>query len=91
MADGTWSAAEAKAKFSEVMEMAQRQGPQHVTKNGRETVVIVSASDWCAATKPVKSFVDALLAVPPDGLLTDEEAETLFKRDRDPGRRPIEF
>ena len=35
MADGTWSAAEAKAKFSEVIEKARTEGPQHVTRHGK--------------------------------------------------------
>ena len=87
--DGTWGAAEAKAKFSEVMEKAQTEGPQHITKNGKDAVVIVSANDWGTKQKPAKSFVDVLLAAP--RILTDEEAETLFKRDKDFGRPPIEF
>ena len=89
MADGTWGVAEAKAKFSELMEKAQTDGPQYVTKNGRQAVVIVSADDWGAKQKPAKSFVDVLLAGP--RILTDEEAETLFRRDKDFGRPPIEF
>jgi len=42
----TWSIAEAKAKFSEVVERARHEGPQRVTKNGRDAVVIVSAEEW---------------------------------------------
>ncbi len=42
----TWSVAEAKAKFSEVIERAMHEGPQRVTKNGRDAVVVVSAEVW---------------------------------------------
>ena len=42
----TWSVAEAKAKFSEVVERATTEGPQRVTKNGRDAVVVVSAAEW---------------------------------------------
>ncbi len=42
----TWSIAEAKAKFSEVVERATHEGPQRVTKNGRDAVVVVSAEEW---------------------------------------------
>lgn len=42
----TWSVAEAKAKFSEVIERAMHEGPQRVTKNGRDAVVVVSAEEW---------------------------------------------
>lgn len=46
MAEGNWSLAEAKARFSEVVDRARNEGPQHVTKNGKEAVVVVSASEW---------------------------------------------
>lgn len=42
----SWSVAEAKAKFSEVVERATHEGPQRVTKNGRDAVVVVSAQAW---------------------------------------------
>jgi len=85
MADGTWSLAEAKAKFSEVVERARTQGPQHVTRNGRDAVVVVSASEWRAANQPRKTLVD-FLSASPLGLLTDEEVDALFARDKDLGR-----
>lgn len=49
-ATDTWSLAEAKAKFSEVVERATHEGPQRVTKNGRDAVIIVSAEKWFAAS-----------------------------------------
>jgi prevent-host-death family protein len=42
----TWSVAEAKAKLSEVIDLAQSHGPQTVTRNGRTAVVIVAAEEW---------------------------------------------
>ena len=42
----TWTVAEAKAKFSEVIEKARLSGPQTVTKNGRTAVIVVSADEW---------------------------------------------
>src|SRR5437660_12621404 len=42
----TWTVAEAKAKFSEVVEKARVNGPQTITKNGRAAVVVVSAEEW---------------------------------------------
>jgi hypothetical protein len=32
---GTWSLAEAKAKFSELVERARTEGPQHLTRMAR--------------------------------------------------------
>jgi prevent-host-death family protein len=41
-----WAVAEAKAKFSEVIEKAQKKGPQEITKNGRPVAVVVSMEEW---------------------------------------------
>jgi prevent-host-death family protein len=46
MSRQTWTVAEAKAKFSEMVEKARVSGPQTVTKNGRAAVVVVSAEEW---------------------------------------------
>jgi prevent-host-death family protein len=46
MTDGAWTVADAKAKFSELLERAQSQGPQMITRNGRDTAVVVSAEEW---------------------------------------------
>jgi prevent-host-death family protein len=86
---GAWSLAEAKAKFSEVVELASTQGPQHVTRSGRPAVVIVSEAAWADATSPRRSFLEALLD-PAARVLTDEEADTVFARDPDPGR-PVDL
>ena len=43
--DPTWSVAEAKARFSEVLDQA-RAAPQTITRNGRRAAVVVSADDW---------------------------------------------
>jgi len=91
MADGTWSLAEAKAKFSEVVEKARTQGPQRLTRNGRDAVVVVSAEAWAerASRDGQNNFIKALLN-PDVRLLSDEEVDTLFARDRDLGR-PIDL
>jgi len=46
LSSGTWTVAEAKAKFSEVVEKARVSGPQTITKNGRTAVVVVSVEEW---------------------------------------------
>ncbi len=46
-----WTVAEAKAKFSEVIDNAKSQGPQTITRNGRTTVVIVAAEEWERKTR----------------------------------------
>src|SRR4051812_38816 len=41
-----WQLQDAKARFSEVFRLARENGPQRVTKHGREAVVVVSAEDF---------------------------------------------
>jgi prevent-host-death family protein len=46
MSTHAWTVAEAKAKFSELIEKAKSEGPQKITKHGRTTAVIVAAEQW---------------------------------------------
>jgi prevent-host-death family protein len=46
-----WTVAEAKAKFSEVMDQAQTEGPQIISRNGRSCVVVVTADEWERKTR----------------------------------------
>ena len=46
MSTHAWTVAEAKAKFSELIEKAKSEGPQKITKHGRTTAVIVAAEEW---------------------------------------------
>jgi len=64
MSAGTWTVAEAKAKFSEVVDKAQKKGPQTITKNGRTAVVIVSAEEWERKTRRVGTLADFFAASP---------------------------
>ena len=52
MITNTWQLQEAKNKFSNLVEKAQRNGPQVVTKHGKEAVVILSIDDYKKLTKP---------------------------------------
>lgn len=47
----SWTVAEAKARFSEVIDRATSDGPQTITRNGRRAVVIVAAEEWERKTK----------------------------------------
>jgi prevent-host-death family protein len=51
MPSRTWTVAEAKAKFSELIERAHARGPQTITRNGRTAAVVVSAEEWERKTK----------------------------------------
>jgi prevent-host-death family protein len=60
----TWSVAEAKARFSEVIERARSDGPQTVTRNGRTAVVIVAAEEWERKTKRVGNLAEFFASSP---------------------------
>ncbi len=42
----SWPVQEAKARFSELLDTCQSDGPQVVTRHGRELAVLVAASEW---------------------------------------------
>ncbi|HXW93316.1 MAG TPA: type II toxin-antitoxin system Phd/YefM family antitoxin [Terriglobales bacterium] len=46
MGTQTWTVAEAKAKFSKLLDKAKSEGPQKITKHGRTTAVVVAAEEW---------------------------------------------
>jgi prevent-host-death family protein len=47
----TWTVAQAKAKFSEVIDKAQYLGPQTITRNGHRAAVVVAADEWERKTR----------------------------------------
>jgi prevent-host-death family protein len=41
-----WPLQDAKARFSELVRVAQVEGPQHVTLHGRDAVVVINAQEF---------------------------------------------
>ncbi|MCY3991869.1 MAG: type II toxin-antitoxin system Phd/YefM family antitoxin [Caldilineaceae bacterium] len=41
-----WQVQEARARFSELLEASHAEGPQIVTKHGKETAVLVPIEQW---------------------------------------------
>jgi prevent-host-death family protein len=54
----TWTVAQAKAKFSEVIDRAMSEGPQTVTRKGRTAVIVVDAEEWNRKTKRVGTLAE---------------------------------
>ena len=75
---GNWTVAEAKARFSEVIEQAQSRGPQTITKHGRTAVIVVSAEEWEKKTKRTGNLAEFFAASP----LRDSGIEIERKQDR---------
>ena len=59
-----WTVAEAKAKFSEVIDRALREGPQTITRNGRTAAVIVGADEWQRKSTRVGNLAEFFAASP---------------------------
>ena len=64
MSDAAWTVAQAKAKFSELIERAQQAGPQPITRNGKLTAVVVSADEWARKTQRVGNLAEFFAASP---------------------------
>lgn len=59
-----WQIQQAKQRFSELVERAQREGPQRVTKHGRDAVVVVAAAEYDRLTRPRRSLIQLVREAP---------------------------
>lgn len=55
-----WPLAEAKNRFSELFEKALKEGPQRVSRRGKEEVVVVAAETFARLQAPRRRFFDFL-------------------------------
>jgi antitoxin Phd len=82
-APGYWQVQSAKARFSEVFRKARAEGPQRITRQGKEGVVMVAEEHYerlVGKSHQPKSLVQFFRQSPFVGVDLD------LKRDRDPGR-----
>jgi len=79
-----WQLQEAKAKFSQVVRMAQR-APQMITLRGEETAVVLSKADYDKLTSQKKqpNLVEFLRNSPWYGIELDLERDQSPPRDID--------
>jgi prevent-host-death family protein len=64
MTADAWTIAEAKARFSELVNRAESEGPQTITRNGRKTAVVVSADEWRRKTQRSGNLAEFFAASP---------------------------
>ena len=64
MSEENWTIAEAKARFSELIDRANATGPQTITRHGRTAAVIVSAEEWERKTKRRGNLAEFFAASP---------------------------
>ncbi len=74
-----WQVHDAKRRLSEVIELAQTEGPQVITRHGKERAVVLSAEDYRKLEAAKPDFKEYLLSGPK---VDDLEIE----RPRDLGR-----
>jgi prevent-host-death family protein len=81
--DNEWQLQTAKARFSELFRRARTEGPQRVTRLGKEAVVVIPAEQYETLMRPKpkqESFHEFLRRSPLVGVKLD------LTRDKDPGR-----
>ncbi len=76
--------AEAKARFSELIDRALADGPQTITRKGKNAVVVVSDEEWQRKTKRKGNLAEFFAASPLRG------SGLKIKRSKD-GPREIEL
>ena len=82
----TWTLENAKNKLSEVVRVALADGPQVVTRGGRDAVVILAKHDYEKLVAP-EGLVSFMRSSPlADAAGKGELSERAFERRRDLGR-----
>lgn len=79
-----WQLQTAKARFSEVFRRARAEGPQYVTRGGKEAVVIVPAEEFerlKARSRQPKSLVEFFAQSPLVGSGIDLKRKPDYGRD----------
>jgi len=76
----SWQLQEAKARLSEVVKTAVKEGPQEITVRGETAAVLISGKDYVRLARPKPGFVDFVRQSPLAGI------DLKLKRDRSPDR-----
>jgi prevent-host-death family protein len=79
--DQTWSVADAKARFSEVIELAYDVGPQTISRRGKEVAVVVSVEEWRRKSQRSGSLAEFFASSPLRGSGLDVERDESAARD----------
>jgi antitoxin Phd len=81
---GRWQLQEAKQQFSRLVDRARSEGPQIVTRHGKEVAVVLDVNEYRRLRGEEKDFKEFLLGPP------YVDVDIPIERDPDPGR-DIEF
>lgn len=73
----SWQLQEAKQKFSELVRRTVEEGPQTVTRHGKEIVVVVPAEEFRRLTEDKPGFKEFLMSAPDLSVLDLERPREL--------------
>ena len=76
-----WQLQEAKNKFSNLVDKVLLEGPQIVTKHGKESVVIIAIEDYQKLTKPKTDLLTFFKKSPLAGIDLDVSRDKSSSRD----------
>ena len=78
---GEWQLQEAKARFSDVIKIVIKDGPQTVTLHGKPAVVLLSVQDYQRLIQPAENFVTFMQHSPLKGIELNLIRDTSSDRD----------
>ncbi len=80
---GMWQLQEAKARLSEVVRKAVKEGPQKITVHGEPAAVLISSEEYEKLKHPKRSFVEFMRKSPLYGLDLDLQREQTPTREEE--------
>jgi antitoxin Phd len=81
----TWQLQEAKARLSEVIKQASKEGPQTITMRGEPTAVVISKDEYERLKRPRENFVEFMRKSPLYGVDLDLKRDRTLTRKSDIG------
>ncbi len=78
---GMWQLQEAKARLSEVVKRATKEGPQKITVHGEPAAVLISSEEYERLKHPKDSFVQFMRRSPLYGLELGLRRDQTLTRD----------
>ena len=79
----TWQLQEAKARLSDVIKKAVKEGPQSITVRGEPSAVVISRKEYERLKHPRGSFVEFMRRSPLYGVELDLGREQTLTREAD--------
>jgi prevent-host-death family protein len=78
-----WQLQEAKARLSEVVKKAAKEGPQKITVHGESAAVVISSKEYERLKRPKESLVQFMRRSPLYGLEIDMRREQTLTRNEE--------